>query len=181
MRMASIVHHGLDWGSMITGYVGDASFVEEHQRNSFTRELGPHRTQGGQIMILASKELMAGTDVFFHVIGYARSILRRVCRFTIQAETYNIQYAVELGDNIRAGTADMHGNLDHRSWEVSAAVFVRAVCFTDCESARAAFMRPLHGKMSEKRLGIEVASLRQSLWRIPGEIVGLPRLDKKQP
>ena len=42
-------------------------------------------------------------------------------------------------------------------------------------------MRPVQGKMSDKRLGIEVASLRQSLWRIPGEIVGLPGLDEKRP
>ena len=43
---------------------------------------------------------MAGTDVFFHVIGRTSSILRRVCRSTILAETYNIQYAVESVDII---------------------------------------------------------------------------------
>ena len=42
-------------------------------------------------------------------------------------------------------------------------------------------MRPVQGKMPDKQLGIEVASLRQSLWRIPGEIVGLPGLDEKRP
>ena len=35
--------------------------------------------------------------------------------------------------------------------------------------------------MSDKRLDIEVASLRQSLWRIPGEVVWLSGLDEKQP
>ena len=75
----------------------------------------------------------------------------------------------------------MHGKLDHRNWEASAAAFMHAVWFTACESARAALMRPVQGKMSDKRLGIEVASLRQSLWRIPGETVGLPGLDEKRP
>ena len=74
---------------------------------------------------------MAGTGVFFHVIGYASFILRRVCRFTIQAEPYNIQYAVGSGDIIRAGIADMHGKLDHRSWEASAAALMHAIWFTD--------------------------------------------------
>ena len=104
---------------------------------------------------------MAGTDVFFHAIGYTSSILRRFCPSKIQAETYNLQYAVESGGIIRAGIADMHGKPDHMSWEASAAAFMHAVCFTGCDSARAAVMRPVQGKMSDKRLGIEVASLRQ--------------------
>ena len=53
--------------------------------------------------------------------------------------------------------------------------------FTDCESARAVLMRPVQGKMADKRLGIEVASLRQGLWRSPGETVGLPHIDEKRP
>ena len=131
------------------------------QPNEFTGKLEPHRSQGGRTIILASKELMACTDAFFHVIGYTSSVLRRDCRSTIQAETYNIQCAVESGDIIRAGIADMHGKLDHRNWEASDAAFMHAVWLTDCESARAALMRPVQGKMSDKRLGIEVASLRQ--------------------
>ena len=145
---------------MTIGYVGDASFAEEDQPHEFTREIEPHRSQGGRIIILASKEHMAGTHVFFHVIGYTSSMLRRICRFTIQAETYNIQYAVESGDIIRAGIADMHGKLDHRNWEALAAAFMHAVWFADCESAIAAFMRPVQGNMSDNRLVIEVASLR---------------------
>ena len=97
-------------------------------------------------MILASKELMAGTDVFFHVLGYICSILRRVCRSAIHAETYNIQYAVESGDIIRSGIPDMHGKLDHRNWEDTAAPFMHTVWLAACESARAAV------RMSDKRV-----------------------------
>ena len=161
--------HGLDWNNVVIGYAGDASFAEEDQPNECTGELEPHRSQGGRILILASKELMAGTNVFFHVIGFTSSILRRACRSTIEAETFNIQYAVEAGDIIGAGIADMHGMLDHMNWEASVAAFMHAVWFTDCESARAAFMRLVQGKISDKRLGIEVASSRRSLWRIPVE------------
>ena len=166
---------------MRIGYVGDASFAEEEEYNEFTGELEPHRSQGGRIIILANPELVEGTDVFFHVLGYTSSVLRRVVRSTIQAETYNIQYAVESGDIIRAGLADIFGKLDRTDWEATAASFMHAVWFTDCESARAALMRPVQGKMADKRLGIEVASLRQSLWRSPGETVGLPNLDEKRP
>ena len=58
-------HHGFDWSNMISGYVGDASVAEEDQSNYFTHELKHHRSQGGKTIIFASKELMAGTDVFF--------------------------------------------------------------------------------------------------------------------
>ena len=108
-------------------------------------------------------------------------MLRRIVRSTIQAETYNIQYAVESGDIIRAGMADIFGRLDHTNWEATAAAFMHAVWSTDCESARAALMRPVQGKMADKRLGIEVASLTQSLWRSPGETVGLPHVDETRP
>ena len=166
---------------MRIGYVGDASFAEEEGFNEFTGEPEPHRSQGRRIIIFASPELVEGTDVFFHVLGYTSSVLRRVVRSTIQAETYNIQYAVESGDIIRAGLADIFGRLDHMDWEAIAAAFMHAEFFTDCESARAALMRPVHGKMAAKRLGIEVASLRQSLWRSPGETVGVPHIDEKRP
>ena len=46
-------YHGLAWSSLVIGYVGDASFMEEEQPNDFTGELEPHRSQGGRIMILA--------------------------------------------------------------------------------------------------------------------------------
>ena len=67
-------HHGLDWSSMIIGYVGDAIFAEEDQPSDVTEGLGPHRPQGVRIIILASTELMAGTDLFFHVMGFTSSI-----------------------------------------------------------------------------------------------------------
>ena len=35
--------------------------------------------------------------------------------------------------------------------------------------------------MSDKRLSIEIASLRQNLWREPGEVVGMPALKDEVP
>ena len=174
-------HHGLDWSNLVIGYVGDASFSEEKQYNEFTGAYEPFRSQGGRILILANKVLIEGTDIFFHVIGFTSTILRRVCRSTMQAETYNTQYAVESGDIVRAGIADLHGLLDHKQWEASAAAFIHAVWFTDCKSSHDALVAPVQGKSQDKRLGIEIASLRQSIWRKPGEIVGLPHLEEKKP
>ena len=114
---------------MVIGYARDASFAEEAQPNDFTGELEPHRSPGERILIMASKVLISGTDMFFHVTGCTSPSLRLVCRSTMQAETYNIQYAVEAGDIIRAGIADMHGRPEHRNREASAAAFMHAVWF----------------------------------------------------
>ena len=35
--------------------------------------------------------------------------------------------------------------------------------------------------MQDKRLGIEIAALRQNLWRAPGQLVGMPWLDEDKP
>ena len=58
---------------------------------------------------------------------------------------------------------------------------MKHVWVTDCESSRAALTRPVLAKIADKRLGIEFACLRQSLWRQPGQRVGDPRLTEALP
>ena len=61
----------------------------------------------------------------------------------------------------------MHQALDRKRWETSVAAFMRMAWFTDCKSTFDTLQRPI-GRHVDKRLGIELASLRQSLWRTPG-------------
>ena len=70
-------------------------------------------------------------------------------------------------DLIRAAIADMHGRLDYDKWETSAAAFMKSVWFTDCKSCYDTLQKPI-AKTIDKRLGIELAALRQSLWRNAG-------------
>ena len=42
------------------------------------------------------------------------------------------------------------------------------IWYTDCKSTYDALQRPVQAKVQDKRLGIECASLRQSLWRAVG-------------
>ena len=49
---------------------------------------------------------------------------------------------------------------------------MKQVWLTDCMSVYQSLTRPTLAKMSDKRLSIEIASLRQSLWRRPGEKQG---------
>ena len=91
-----------------------------------------------------------------------------------------LQTVVEFADLIRAAIADCHGLLDRTDWEASAASLVPAVWFTDCRSAHDALNRALQ-KGVDKRLGIELAALRQCLWRYPGRTALQARLQDEPP
>ena len=51
---------------------------------------------------------------------------------------------------------------------------------SDCDSVVSALNRLILGKIQDKRLGIELAAMRQSLWRSPGKSKGDPRMDDER-
>ena len=132
------------------------------------------------MIFLCAPDVWSGEQTFCHLVSFGSATIRRVCRSTIQAETYQLQTVVEYADLIRAAIADCHGLLDRNDWEDSAASIIPAVWFTDCRSAHDALKRTLQ-KGVDKRLGIELAALRQSLWRFPGRTPLQARLQDEQP
>ena len=124
---------------------------------------------------------MRGEPGMFHPLGFGSGVVRRVCRSTVQAEAYNLDLCIEEADPIRAALADMHGQLDTRRWEDSAADSRHMCWITDCKSVRDALCRPVLSKVSDKRLGITLAAMRQSLWRRKGGGKILPRLCDTRP
>ena len=83
----------------------------------------------------------------------------------MKAESYQFTEVVEAADLIRAALCDAHGRLDSgKNWESSAASWCKSLWLTDCKSAEATLHKPVT-KGIDKRLGIELASLRQYLWR----------------
>ena len=67
---------------------------------------------------------------------------------------------------------DFRGLLNPREWERTAAEHMQMVWLTDCRSAESALVRSVLGKHASKRLGMELASMRQALWRRRGEAIG---------
>eukprot|EP00974_Lingulodinium_polyedra_P115101 11146554-Lingulodinium_polyedra.AAC.1 len=85
----------LDWdGEMCIGSVTDASHADEMDELSGEG----YRSQGGRITMLASMGLLRGESCYWHPIGFASNSVRRVCRATIQAESYKIQEGSEQAD-----------------------------------------------------------------------------------
>ena len=74
---------------------------------------------------------------------------------------------------LRAVT-DIFGCLDVKRWEATSAKFVKEIWMTDCKSLELTLSNPKCHKHSEKRLNIEIVSLRQKLWRKAGEKAGDP-------
>ncbi|CAE7553026.1 unnamed protein product, partial [Symbiodinium pilosum] len=67
---------------------------------------------------------------------------------------------------------DLFGKLDLKRWQATSAEFIRQVWMTDCKSLEEALQNPKCAEHSDKRLSIEIASLRQDLWRKKGDETG---------
>ena len=98
--------------------------------------------------------------------------IEHICRSTLTAETYQMELGVEAADQLRVSIADMFEPLSRKQWEIEATSAIQLVWVTDCDSSRSALVRPTMGKPTDKRLGITIASLQQTIWRRRGETIG---------
>ena len=176
----------LDWskpGGLMSLVITDASHANEEEELLVNGSVSVehHRSQGARMIFVATPSLWDEDKGSVHPIACASNIVRRVCRSTIQAEAYTLQAGVEDGDVLRAAVADLFGALDLKRWEASAAKFMRQIWFTDCKSLEETLKNPKCSKHSDKRLSIEIASLRQDLWRKKGEKAGDPYEEDYRP
>ena len=105
------------------------------------------------------------------MIGCSSTIIGRVCRSTLQAETYALSDGVEESLRLRAALADAHGVFLRTDWEYHTARFMRNVWMIDCNSLNDRLRNPTFTKCSDKRLSIDLAALRQMVWLTPdGEL-----------
>jgi hypothetical protein len=172
---------GIDWYNATLGVIADASHAGEVEWIDDWKELEAFRSQGARILVIADKAIAQNKPGMFHAIGYGSTVIRRVCRATVQSEGYNLESAVEEGDLLRAAIIDARGLLDHADWENSAAASMTMDWFTDCKSVRDALSKPTLSKITDKRLGITFAAMRMSLWRKPGGGLMPPRLTETRP
>ena len=170
-------------GGLMSLVITDASHVNEEEELLVNGSVSVeyHRSQGARMIFVATPSLWDKDKGSVHPIAWASNIVRRVCRSTIQAEAYTLQAGVEDGDVLRAAVADLFGALDLKRWEASAAKFMRQIWFTDCKSLEETLKNPKCSKHSDKRLSIEIASLRQDLWRKKGEEAGDPYEEDYRP
>ena len=160
-------------GDFVIGSVCDASHADEHCE----RTGEPYRSQGGRMTILATRSFVDQTKCGFHLTACASNTLKRVCRSTLTAETYQMELGVEAADQLRAAIVDMFEHLSRKQWVIEATSAIQLVWVTDCDSCRSALVGPT----MDKRLGITIASLRQAIWRRRGEAIGAPMVTDTLP
>ena len=110
---------------------------------------------------------------------------KRVCRSTLQAEVLSSMQGSESGQQVRTILYAMQcpripgdrGML----WKTQAADHKLLVWVTDCRSYIEYMAALTPGSVSDKRLAIDLTSLRQELWRRENEEVGDPSVGQKMP
>ena len=158
---------GVKWNDCVVAAVPDAGHACTSVYLDDWKETEPFRSQAGKLIFLATPDARTADTFHVSLVSYGSSAMKRVVRSTIQAEAYNLQQVVEEADLIRAAVLDCRGLLDRSNWEVSASDQMKSVWIVDCNSIKTALSKPVV-RTIDKRLGIELASLRQQLWRYPG-------------
>ena len=141
--------------------ITDASFGNESN----------FRSQKGRMTFLTGPDSFEKKSMGVHLIGYSSTIIGRVCRSTLQAETYALSDGVEESMRLRAALADAHGVFLRTDWEYHTARFMRNIWMIDCNSLNDHLRNATFTKCSDKRLSIDLAALRQMIWLTPdGEL-----------
>ena len=140
-----------------------------------------YRSQSGRLLMIASPNIISGEVLNYHLMNWSSTIIRRVSRSTVQAETYSMSYMVEEADRFRAGLVHAIFGFNPKKWEIESSSKMRMIWMTDCKSLHDALLKPVMGKLADKRLGIEMAALRQSIWRVKGEHHGNDHLQDALP
>ena len=148
--------------------VSDASHGNEDEWVDDWQVREPFRSLGGKAIFLGSMDAISGDHARVHVVSFGSSLLKRVVNSTMKAETYQMTEVQDSADTMRAAFADCHIELKQATWEKQASEFMKSVWFTDCRSLYDSLQKPV-AKSVEKRLGIDLAGLRQFLWRVSGE------------
>ena len=145
--------NSVNWQDLAVGTYSDASFANEPG----------FKSQQGRIHYLTSASHLMEKDHNIHVIGF-------VCRATLQAESYALQSAVEHGDRLRCVLCEMTGKLvSMTDWHEQCQMKMKHVWVSDCMNLVEHLNAEVPKKVQDKRLGIELAALRQSLWTGNGQ------------
>eukprot|EP00435_Cladocopium_sp_Y103_P051119 s7_g15.t1 len=137
-----------------------------------------HRSQGGRILLLADRVPGMSEIAHVHILDWHSQTLKRVCRSTLQAEVLSSMLGSEAAQQVRALLFSLHcprmpGDRG-KEWKIQAADSKTIVWMSDCKSFIDYMSATTPGSVSDKRLAIDMSSLRQELWRAKTEEVGDP-------
>ena len=149
----------LQWSEVGVITVTDASFSNEKN----------YKSQQGRIHFLGDlKEIKDDKTTTYKVmpLSFGSTTIKRVCRSTLQAETYSLQNGLETGDKLRGVIAEIKGKIRSlKTWEDDARECIPHLAMTDCRSLSDHLNQEVLAKVSDKRLGIELQGIHENLWQ----------------
>ena len=93
---------GVTRDDMVICTVSDASFCNETAVVGGEKE--GNRSQQGYFIALAPADMMNRSEATIHPIAWSSTIIKRVCRSTLMAETFAMIRGTEAGCRLRAAT-----------------------------------------------------------------------------
>eukprot|EP00435_Cladocopium_sp_Y103_P054380 s860_g17.t1 len=130
-----------------------------------------------RLLALSSKEFLETGKGKIHLLQWSSTVIKRVCRSTMQAETLSLQLGSEDAEHLRQlmYVVKNKSNAMNRTENFIGALDETMVgWFTDCRSLSDHLSNVNAAAVSDKRLAIDLTSLRQELWRERGQLVGNP-------
>ena len=126
------------------------------------------RSQQGRIHFLVPAQQLLNPECCEYdvmVVSFSSTTIKRVCRATLQAETYALQNAQEAGDRVRALLAELYGyGTTDPSWHEASRRAIPHVMLSDCRSLVANLNTEVPSRVQDKRLQIELDAIRQSIF-----------------
>ena len=175
------------WGSFSFDQVQvlsitDASHAADFDVSQSGERLGL-RSQSGRILALCGPDFIDKNEGHIYMLSWKSTVLRRVCRSTLQAESLSMLAGYEDAEHLRGvlhGLYHEHGPRNP-NWQIQAQDAYVINKLTDCRSLSDHLMQQGLGEVHDKRLAIDISGMRQMVWRKKGEDIGDPLFAEKPP
>ncbi|CAE7561028.1 RE2 [Symbiodinium necroappetens] len=172
-------YNAFDEQDQVIYSITDASHAADFDVSTTGTPMGS-RSQSGRILALGSRKILETGKGTIHIIEYHSCVLKRVCRSTLQAETQSLIAGYEEGEHLRALMWGMNNDY-HDKGLIGAMDHMTLAMLTDCRSLEQHLRQPGLSTVADKRLAIDLSSMRQLIWRKKGELVGDPLLTDEPP
>ena len=130
-----------------------------------------HRSHSGRLLALTLKEFLETGKGKIHLLQWSSTVIKRVCRSTLQAETLSVQLGSEDAERMRQLLYVVKNKataLKRTENFINAMDETVVSWYTDCRSLSDHLTNVNAAAVSDKRLAIDLTSLRQELWRERG-------------
>ena len=155
-------YKAFDLEDMTIYSITDASHAADYDVSKTGEPLG-HRSQSGRVLLLGPSEFGRTGRGCLHVIEYHSSVIRRVCRSTLQAETLSMVAGYESSEHLRMVLYGLRNPEGTPEDVVKGMDAYKINMMTDCKSLEQHLKQAGLHTVMDKRLAIDLSGLRHCM------------------